>query len=128
MFKNGLKHSGLLLLVSVPIGVIVSLLTEAMTGVTVSYLVILAGAIYFGYTYYSKYGPLFLSNDGSALKRLFMYSMAFGTTFGLPYLVLVIQRLEGAGMVVILLISCLAIPLMGMKFIGAFALGRFFNS
>jgi len=55
MFTNGLKHSGILLLVTLLISVAIGFLTNSEIGVLAGYLAVLMGAIYFGYTYYPRY-------------------------------------------------------------------------
>ena len=127
MFITGLKHSGILLLVALPISMLAGRFLELELALSLGYLAVFTGATYFGYTYYSKYGPLLISSDGKAAKRLFQYAMGYGVIFGLPLAISVILMTENMNMLVLVVLACLAVPMTGMKFIGAIALGRFLN-
>ncbi len=115
------------MLLALPLGATIGSMSGADLGVLVGYVIVGIGAVYRGYTYFEKYGPLFVSTDGKALKNLFMYSLGFGLITAYPFTVISIFTAEGSSIMVLILFTVLAIPLSGMKFIGAFAIGRFFN-
>ncbi len=115
------------MLMAVPCGIAAGYMSDPELGFLIGYLIVAIGAVYGGYTYFEKYGPLFLSHDGKAIKNIFKYSIGFGLVTVYPFTVISLFAIEGVHLVVQLLFVGLAIPLSGMKFIGAFALGRFFN-
>ncbi|MCP4489838.1 MAG: hypothetical protein GY820_21345 [Gammaproteobacteria bacterium] len=127
MVVEGLKFGGMLMLIALPIGVAIGSMSDAELGVLAGYIIIGIGAVYRGYTYFEKYGPLFVSPNGEAFKNLFMYSLGFGLITAYPFTVISIFSAEGLNVMVLILYTILAIPFSGMKFIGAFAIGRFFN-
>lgn len=127
MFTAGIKDSAILLSIALPISVAVGSKWGIETALLSGYLAIMLGAVCFGYTYYENHGAMFLAPDGKAFNRLFSYAMGYGVVFGIPYVTGVIYVSRDHDGLVLLVLSLLAIPLVGMKFIGALALGRFMN-
>lgn len=85
------------------------------------------GGVYMGTKYRKKYGPLLISEDGKAIKRLFLYSIGYGVLVGFPIMFLNQYFVERINIYISIFLAITAIPLFGMNMIGAFALGRLLN-
>ena len=127
MFVCGLKHGGILFAITLLIGLITNYLFDSEIGLNISIAIIYIGSIYYGYKYYPIYGPLLLSEDGKALKRLFFYSAGFCILFWLPFAYFKLVIASDINIIILFIIVCLSLPMTAMNFLSMFLLGRFMN-
>ncbi len=127
MIMKGILDCLHILAFAIPAGIAIGYAVDPETGSIWGFVLFLAGVIYQGTKYYKKYGPLLYAEDGNALKRLFQYSLGYGLLVGSPLIFINMYLGESINLIASLVLSIIAIPLFGMKMMGALGLGRMLN-
>ena len=127
MFKQGLKHGAIVLVITF-IAAIISMLSrdEKIVEIVVDSTVIISW-LTIGYFYKKNHGPLVtLTPDAAVVKRIWGYILGVGVIWGPAKLLLIGFPIPEAPIYLNMLVAVIAVPFSGAAVLGAVIVGGFF--